>query len=163
MEKFRISYAEKKDLPRILQIYDYAREFMKATGNASQWKDNFPPETLLIQDILEKQLYVVKSGEEIHGCFAFILGKEPAYAQLEGGEWRLDTEYGTIHRVAGDGRTHGLFDAMVAFCWEKIKHVRLDTHVDNHIMQRLISRQGFKRCGIIYVADGSPRIAYEKI
>ena len=30
-------------------------------------------------------------------------------------------------------------------------------------MQHLIEKNGFQRCGIIYVEDGSPRIAYEKI
>lgn len=31
------------------------------------------------------------------------------------------------------------------------------------IMQHLICKNGFQKCGIIYVEDGSPRIAYEKI
>ena len=29
-------------------------------------------------------------------------------------------------------------------------------------MQHLIEKNGFKRCGIIHIADGSPRIAYER-
>ena len=31
----------------------------------------------------------------------------------------------------------------------------------NHTMQRLIEGAGFRRCGVIYVEDGSPRIAYQ--
>lgn len=27
----------------------------------------------------------------------------------------------------------------------------------------VISKNGFKRCGIIYVADGTPRIAFERL
>ena len=46
---FKIRPADKEDLPRILQIYEYARKFMKETGNASQWKDSFPPERLLAE------------------------------------------------------------------------------------------------------------------
>ncbi len=28
-------------------------------------------------------------------------------------------------------------------------------------MQRALEKQGFERCGIIYVPDGTPRIAFE--
>ena len=28
-------------------------------------------------------------------------------------------------------------------------------------MQHLIERSGFTRCGIVYMEDGSPRIAYQ--
>ena len=48
----------------------------------------------------------------------------------------------------------------VAFARERINHIRIDTHEDNKIMQRAIARQGFSRCGIIHLANGSPRIAY---
>lgn len=39
-------------------------------------------------------------------------------------------------------------------------NVRVDTHANNTTMQRLIEKSGFKKCGIIHVRDGSPRIAY---
>lgn len=35
-----IKKAQAGDLPRILEIYAYAREFMKRTGNPNQWKEN---------------------------------------------------------------------------------------------------------------------------
>lgn len=46
---------------------------------------------------------------------------------------------------------------------KKIGHLRIDTHADNHIMQHLILKNGFEQCGIIHIADGSERIAYEKV
>ena len=36
------------------------------------------------------------------------------------------------------------------------------THKDNKITRHLIEKNGFAKGGIIYVAVGSPRIAYEK-
>ena len=39
--------------------------------------------------------------------------------------------------------------------------IRSDTHADNKTMQHLIEADGFTRCGIIYIADGTPRIAYQ--
>ena len=98
----------------------------------------------------------------IHAVFAFIIGKDPTYDRIEQGRWLSKTVYGTIHRVAGDGQIKGVFDLVMAFCNKRIRHLRIDTHQDNKVMQHLILKNGFQKCGIIYVADGSPRIAYEK-
>ena len=53
--------------------------------------------------------------------------------------------------------------ACVSFCAGICPHLRIDTHEDNRIMQRAVEKLGFHRCGIIYVSDGSPRIAYERM
>lgn len=153
----------KKTYPPILEIYAYAREFMKKTGNPTQWKDRHPAVEILEDDLRQGQLYVVKTGEEIHGVFALVQGKEPTYARIEQGQWCSDSEYGTIHRIAGDGEIRGIFEKVVDFCSQIIPHLRIDTHENNKIMQHLIEKNGFKKCGIIYVADGSPRIAYERM
>ena len=41
--------------------------------------------------------------------------------------------------------------------------MRADTHADNKVMQHLLESEGFTRCGIIHVADGTPRIAYQRM
>ena len=71
-----VSHADMQELPQILRIYECARGFMKKSGNESQWKDSFPPESLLIEDISAGQLYVLKDLRDgvIHGVFAFIVG-----------------------------------------------------------------------------------------
>ena len=50
----------------------------------------------------------------------------------------------------------------LSFCETKISNIRVDTHNDNKIMQYLLEKHGYQKCGIIYVKDGSPRIAYQK-
>ena len=37
----------------------------------------------------------------------------------------------------------------------------IDTHRDNQVMRERILRNGFQECGIIYLENGDPRIAYE--
>lgn len=37
----------------------------------------------------------------------------------------------------------------------------VDKLYDNVVMQNAVARLGFKRSGIIHLANGSPRIAYE--
>ena len=41
-------------------------------------------------------------------------------------------------------------------------NVKGDTHEDNYVMQKVFEKNGFRRCGIIYVEDGTPRIAYQR-
>ena len=103
---------------------------------------------------------VVRKGQ-IRGVFAFIPGIDPTYGYIEG-SWCSDAPYAAIHRVASDG-AGGILAEAVAFGWEKIQHLRIDTHADNWVMQRAIERAGFQKCGIIYLENGDPRIAYEKI
>lgn len=47
------------------------------------------------------------------------------------------------------------------FCKGRWGNLRIDTHADNHTMQHLIQKHGFQKCGIVYVEDGTPRIAYQ--
>ena len=40
--------------------------------------------------------------------------------------------------------------------------IRIDTHRDNKIMQHNLLKYGFTYCGIIYLANGDERLAYQK-
>ncbi len=42
-------------------------------------------------------------------------------------------------------------------------NIRIDTHLDNRIMQHVIKKYGFTYCGIIYLASGDERLAYQLI
>ena len=44
-----------------------------------------------------------------------------------------------------------------------ISYLRIDTHADNQPMQNAIDSYGFCYCGIIHVADGTPRNAYDLV
>ena len=158
-----ITPAKEHDLPDILTIYQYARDFMTKSGNPHQWADGHPREELLLRDIENGHLYLCRDSRAIYGVFAFIIGEDNTYRRIDDGAWLSDAPYGTIHRIAGNGTKKGILAEAVTYCESKIPHLRIDTHQDNHIMQHLITKHGFQKCGIIYVSDGSPRIAFEKI
>ena len=54
-------------------------------------------------------------------------------------------------------------DICLDWCAKQHPNLRADTHKDNIIMQNLLTRNGFIRCGIVYVSNGTARIAYQKI
>lgn len=159
---YTVRHAHMEDLPRIEEIYACARSFMAATGNPNQWGKTNPPAQQLKLDIAEGKLYLVNDGDTIHGVFFFWIGDDPTYGCIEGGTWRSGTPYGTIHRIAGDG-SGGVFGAALDYCSARIGHLRIDTHHDNKVMQHVVQKHGFQRRGIIYLPDGSPRIAYDRI
>ena len=153
--------ARPEDMPTLLTIYAAARLFMANTGNPNQWPEGHPSAQMLSADIAAGNLYVEEWEGVPHAAFAFIMGEDPTYGYIEDGTWLSKEPYGTIHRLASDGAVPGFFTRCVAFCREQTTHLRVDTHHDNRVMQHLAEKEGFVRCGIIYLANGSPRIAYE--
>ena len=158
---YRIRKAVWADFDRILEIYRIAREFMAKTGNPTQWGTYYPPVSMLEGDIPAGNLYVVED-DLIHGVFAYFTEPDPTYGYIEDGAWLDHSPYGTIHRVAGDG-SGGIFTAVLQFAMEQNPHVRIDTHADNKVMQHVLEKHGFQRTGIIYLEDGDPRIAFERV
>ena len=158
---YHVRQARWEDYSRIMEIYAAAREFMAKTGNPTQWGTHYPPVEMLRADIPAGNLYVVEDGA-IHGVFAYFTEPDPTYSYIEDGAWLDDSPYGTIHRVAADG-SGGVFSAVLDFAKAQNPHVRIDTHADNRVMQHVLEKHGFTRTGIIYLEDGDPRIAYEKV
>ena len=136
------------DYNQIMTIYRYAQEFMIRSGNPDQWGHLFPTPELVKSDIRT-------------GVFALLEGEDPTYQYIEDGEWLNDEPYITIHRIAGDGQVHGIVKCASDYCKGILSNVRIDTHKNNLVMQKQIEKNGFKKCGTIYVADGTPRIAYQ--
>lgn len=150
------------DFDRIQQIYAYAREQMRKNGNPNQWGNSRPTISVLLEDIHSGKSYLIEESGRICGVFAFSIGADPTYRVIEQGAWLNEAPYGVIHRLAGSEESKGIFSACLSYCLSQIPNLRIDTHQDNLIMQHLLEKNGFRKCGIIYVDDGSPRLAYQK-
>lgn len=156
-----IRLAKYEDLDTIMEIYAIARKYMADNGNSTQWADSYPNREMLKKDIQNEHLFVYMENNIIHGVFAFIIGPEATYSYIENGSWKDEDPYGTIHRIASDGFVKGVFNQCMDFCKKRISNLRIDTHSNNRKMQHLIEKNGFEKCGIIYVQNGTPRIAYQ--
>lgn len=150
-----------EDMEQIMEVYRLAKEYMVASGNPNQWINGYPSREVIEKDIKKQQLYVCEENGQIHGTFMFFVGEEPTYQVIEQGAWKNDEPYGTIHRLGSDGTCKGIFKECLSFCREKHANLRADTHHDNKTMQHLLEKHGFERCGIVYMNDGSLRIAYQ--
>ncbi len=156
-----------RDLARVMEIYAYARKFMAQHGNPNQWGPTcWPPEDLIRRDITEGSSYVCENDTGvILGTFFFVQGTdiEPTYREITDGAWLDDSPYGVVHRIASDGSAKGVGAFCLNWAFEQCGHLRIDTHGDNTVMQNLVRKLGFVRCGTIYVEeDDDPRLAFEK-
>ncbi|MBQ3924932.1 MAG: N-acetyltransferase, partial [Firmicutes bacterium] len=153
-----IRKAKKDDLERIMEIYRYAQELMIESGNPTQWGRTFPDIELIRDDIESGISYVITDESGVQGVFALGEGDDPTYQLIEDGEWPSDASYLTVHRIASGGQVRGVFGFALQQIKSMANDIRIDTHENNKVMRRQIEKYGFKRCGTIFVRDGSPRI-----
>ena len=163
----KIRRATGPDFPRIMEIYAIARAFMVEHGNPNQWgPTNWPPESLVLNDIARGSSYVCELDGNIVGVFFYDFGKdiEPTYAHIEDGSWLDEGAYGVVHRIASDGSAKGVGTACIDWAFRQCGHLRIDTHSDNFVMQRLLGKLGFEHRGTVFVEeDDYPRLAFEKM
>ena len=157
----------KNDIERLMDIYAYARKFMAEHGNPNQWgPTNWPPRDVILDDIELGNSYVVLNDEGIvigGFCYKYGVDVEEPYLGIEEGEWKDNSAYGVIHRLAGDGSEKGIAEFSLNWAFNESGHLRVDTHEDNLVMQNILDKMNFERRGIIHVIeDNYPRIAYEK-
>ena len=95
---------------------------------------------------------------------------EKTYESIYEGKWITNNKFAVIHRIAVDNNYKGLglsskiIKYVEELCLNKdVYSIKIDTHEENISMQKLLEKNDFKYCGIIYLADKSKRVAFEKV
>ena len=157
-----IREASPTDMAEIMKVMDAAKSIMRQSGNVHQWEDGYPSEAVITADMEKKGAFVIEDDSKVVGYFAFLSSPEPTYARIYEGEWLDDEQpYHVVHRIASYPDAHGVFSSIMDFCFSHDPIIRIDTHRDNTIMQHNIEKHGFSYCGIIYLASGDERLAYQ--
>jgi GNAT superfamily N-acetyltransferase len=166
-----------KDIDAVMTVIEEARTTIAALG-INQWQNGSPNRVMITEDMALGQGRVVTDDEgAVIGTFALIYTGEPTYQTVYDGGWRtsdLDADgsiaYIAIHRVAVSvaHRGSGISTAIIAYAEEFARilgksSLRIDTHEGNVIMRRMLEKHGFVACGTIFLQNGDPRVAYEKI
>lgn len=157
--------SSEEDIPAMLELVRQAKTIMRNDGNMHQWASaSYPGAEHLLNDIRNGNSYIMEENGVPVATFAFIPGVEPTYNVIYEGEWIDDTTpYATIHRIASTIGSRGVAEACFRWCREQCGNLRIDTHRDNRIMRHVIDSFGFKYCGIIYLANGDERLAYQLV
>ena len=159
-----IRRTQPEEINILQQLFEHGKRIMRQSGNLKQWTGSYPDEKLIRKDIENGNSYVCIDNDKIVGAFTFIVGIDPTYLRIDGGQWMDDTlTYGTIHRLTSTEDSHGVAAACIEWCYAQVPNLRADTHRDNHILQLILVKHGFRYCGIIYLMNGDERLAYQKI
>lgn len=159
-----IRHAKPDDMTAIMKVMDAARKTMRLSGNLHQWGDGYPSEETITLDMERDGGYVVVEDGSVVAYFAFLASPEPTYTEIYDGQWLDDEQpYHVIHRIASYPDVHHVFRDVMEYAFSNDNNIRIDTHRDNQIMQHNIEKHGFTYCGIIYLASGDERLAYQKI
>ena len=145
--------ANENDIAQIMEIVENAKSYMKE-NKINQWSENYPNEDVFLTDLKENRLYVAEIDGKVVGM---------------AGKWLIDGKYGVIHRIAvnPDYKSQNVAKNLLDFFENKLKElnydsIRVDTHKDNKSMLRFIEKNGFQKCGIVYIRKTDERIAFEK-
>ena len=152
------------DLPTILNLRDQAREIMRSYGNIYQWPEGYPRDDMFLKDIELGGSHVMLNEEgTIVGTFALLPSPEVTYNVIYDGQWLNEEPYYVIHRIASTPDSHGILDALLDYCENRVSNIRIDTHEANVIMRKGLEKHGYQYCGIIHLLNGDERMAFQKI
>lgn len=159
-----------QDLDYILNILEEAKIFLKNNG-VDQWQNGYPNKEVILDDIKNNESYVLEYENKIIGTTVLSFRGDNNYNKIYEGKWITEKEkYAVVHRIAikRDSGVNNIGMNIMKFIENKcidnnVNTIKIDTHEDNKNMQNLLKQLNYKYCGIIYLEDGSKRIAFEKI
>ena len=165
--------SEEKDIDKIVEILEKAKIEIKKLG-INQWQNGYPNRDVILSDIKNGNSYIIEDEEKIVATAALIFEKESPYSNISEGKWITDSDYSVIHRIAVDselknrGYSSKLLKKLEEVSKEKLVYsIKIDTHEDNKTMQRLLEKNWYVYCGIIYLdkepSIGEKRMAFEKV
>ena len=157
-----VRLAEKEEIDALMGMFEHSRTLMRKQGNLVQWKNGYPQRELILKSIEKNEQYVFVENDELVGTFWFIVGEDPYYARIDNGRWLNDRPYGVIHRIATNGKAKKIAESCFRWCFAQHPNIRVDTHETNLSMRHVLKKLDYTECGTIYVADGTPRLAFQK-
>lgn len=144
--KLLVRVATTEDLAVLDPIFESARQYMAAQGNAGQWVEGRPNSQSVSGNVQAGEGRVVVTADECKVVGFFVVSEdEPAYEQIAD-NWSAQTPYIVVHRFAAlPGYKAGSF--VFSYLQEKHDHIRVDTHRNNQTMRHLMEKFNFKYVG----------------
>lgn len=161
-----LELARPEELDACAALMEEGREFQRSQGFV-QWTPDYPNRDTVREDIERGKGYVLKVDGRLAGYLCVDFDGEPAYRDIQGGQWATGEPYAVVHRMAlgsafrGQGLTGAAFRLVGELCRARgMDAIRGDTDPQNLRMQHVLEKNGFQRRGII-VFQGSEKLAYD--
>lgn len=157
-----------KDFEECMDLINQARQQMIESG-LHQWTGGYPSESDILADINNGVAQVLTIDKKIAVYGAVILNGEEKYNSIQG-TWKTYGNYYAIHRLATlpelqrEGFAQVFIKKVKGLCEvECIPSIKVDTHIKNLKMVKLLSSMGFCYCGTVDYGTRGKRIAFEYV
>lgn len=161
------------DIAAIKALFCLVRDFMAEQGNP-QWQDGYPYDDVVQNFVSGGNFRILEIGGKVAAVYS-VFDSDGEYDDIEG-RWLTDGEdvknknYLAVHTLAvsplfrGQGLAKAAFREAEEEARLKCKNsIRMDTHIKNLPMQKLLSSQGFTYCGTIKSRGEGAFICFEKV
>lgn len=169
----KIRLANTNDINEVMKIINDAKIYLKNQG-LKQWNlpDGYPQKEVLLNDINNKNCYVLENDNNLIATMTIIFEKDENYNAIYKGKWLSNSNYASIHRIAIKNTHHHLklgikmlLEAEAIVKSKNFYSIKIDTHKDNIPMTKTILNAGYTYCGTIILKrteEDNKRDAYEK-
>lgn len=156
------------DKDNIMELISLCVNSMRAK-EIFQWDEEYPNEEVVVKDIDEGNLYIMKDNNHIYGIITINEQQDEEYNTVD---WKSKREgILVVHRLAVNplNQSGGTGRSLMTFAENLVrqKHynsIRLDTYSGNPIALSFYERLGYERVGHVYFTDRElPFYCYEKI
>jgi RimJ/RimL family protein N-acetyltransferase len=161
--------SKQEDIKNIMKIIEEAQEYFREM-KIDQWQNGYPNEETIKDDIRNNYSYVLTDNNKIVATTALSFDGESTYDEIYEGKWLTNNKYAVVHRIAVANELKGrniaseVLKRIEQICLGKGEHsIKIDTHEDNLSMQKLLEKNNYKYCGVIYLEGRVKRIAFEKV
>jgi len=162
--------ANSTEIEEIMSVIKDGKEFLKQQG-INQWQHGLPGCSDVENDIKQETSYVYELDGKI--VATAMLNTYDADYEKYLTIWTKCNNYLVIHRLAvkkeyrSQGIGHKFMNDIILFAKENsVEYIRIDTHKDNVIMRKYLSKNNFKELDEIKLSmknslDDKERITYE--
>ncbi|MCF0117295.1 MAG: GNAT family N-acetyltransferase [Bacilli bacterium] len=170
---FRVDEVKSNEIGRVMEIIDDAKRLLGK--DSLQWQQGYPNIEVMQKDINSGNLFGVYEDGLLVGIESLIIGEDMNYFEIYDGAWLKDVSDTdlVIHRIAVKEEYHHrkIGQALMEYAEQYAKKegctsIKVDTHVKNIAMQKLLENNKYTYCGVIYLKRNeidNQRIAFEKV
>ncbi|HHZ05185.1 MAG TPA: GNAT family N-acetyltransferase [Clostridiales bacterium] len=155
------------ELQTILDIFNSAIQEMEK-NKIDQWDSEYPNRELIVQDIINRDMYVVKFKDEIVSVFVLNKIFDPQYFDAQ---WEYKNHsFNIVHRLCVNPKyqhkgigTKTMLLAEDIVKAKGIETIRLDVFTENPYANKLYTQLGYKNVGNAHFRKGDFYLMEKKV
>jgi ribosomal protein S18 acetylase RimI-like enzyme len=153
----KIRHANSQDLKTVMNLIRSCVNHMEAQ-EIHQWDEIYSDESIIKNDIVKQQLYLLEDAGKVCGIIALNEDQEPEYKNVS---WKFPGKTLVVHRLAIEPsyQQKGFAKMLMQFAHKMAKeehyeNIRLDAFIHNPAAVGLYEKLGYRKAGKVTFRKG---------